>query len=105
MSLKNRQVSILVAWIMFVIGYMWKFHIEPPHDEEYGRWLFLSLLDTGLPWVWCSIPLGFVVLSLDTPPRTRRKWITAICALVVVYIAYLDFRLLLHPSPLPDAAW
>jgi hypothetical protein len=104
-SVKTQQFMMLGTWTVFVVAYAWIFHIEPPHDEEYGKWLFLSLLDTGLPWAFCSIPLGFLALSLDTPPRTRRRWIKAIWASVVVCLAWLDFRHMLHPSPLPDPVW
>ena len=43
MSRKVRQFSIIAAWTVFVVVYVWAFHIEPPHDDEYGKWLFASL--------------------------------------------------------------
>jgi len=90
---------------MFVVAYVWSFHIDPPHDDEYGKWLFLSLLDTGLPWACCSVNLALVVLSLDTPPRTRRRWITAMWALVTISLAWVNLHSLLQPSPLPEPTW
>ena len=105
MSLKTQQLIMLGTWALFVVAYVWIFHIGPPHDEEYGKWLFLSFLDTGLPWAFCFIPLSFLALSLDTPPRASRRWIKATWALVVISLAWLDLHQLLHPSPVPDPVW
>jgi fumarate reductase subunit C len=104
-SLRTRQLLILGTWTLLVVAYVWTFHIEPPHDDEYGKWLFLSLLFTGLPWACCSVTLALVVFSLDTPPRTRRRWITVIWAFVVVCLAWVDLHPLLHASLLPEPTW
>jgi|ERR1051326_176835 hypothetical protein len=82
-----------------VILYVWIFHIEPPHDEEYGRWLFFSLLHTALPWVYCSIPLGLVVVALDSRHRPRRIWITVIWTGAVICLAWVTLRTVFHSSP------
>jgi hypothetical protein len=90
---------------LFVVIYAWAFHIEPPHDDEYGKWLFASLFDTALPWVFCSAPLLLVVLSLESHYRPKRMWITVIWVLVVVGLALVDIHRLSQPGPLRDPVW
>jgi hypothetical protein len=93
--------------MIFVVAYVWAFHIDPPHDEEYGEWLFLSLFDSGFAWVCCSATFTLVVLSLDSRHRMRRTWIVGIWALVLVCLAWVDLHplLLLHSSQLPEPIW
>ena len=105
LSRKTWQFSIVVAWTLFVVVYVWAFHIEPPHDDEYGKWLFFSLFGTALPWVFCSASLLLVVLSLGSRYRPRRMWITVIWVLVVVCLALADIHRLSQPGPLPDPVW
>ena len=93
------------VWTIFVIAYVWIFHIDPPHDDEYAKWLFLSIFDTALPWVCCSVTLTLVLLSLDSQKRPRRRWIWALWALVVLGLALIDLRPLLHHSTIPDPVW
>src|SRR6185503_14572598 len=99
------QASILSVWLILVVAYVWIFHIDPPHDEEYGEWLFISLFDRGFSWVCCSVTLTFVVLSFDNPPRTRRRWITAVWALVVICLALVDLHTLLKLNSSRDPTW
>lgn len=98
MTLRARQSLILGTWIICVVTYVWAFHTEPPHDDEYGKWHFLSLLDTTLPWFFCSLPFTLVVLSLDYLPRTRRTWLTVIWILFVTGLAWVDHRSLFRPN-------
>jgi hypothetical protein len=80
---------------------VWAFHIDPPHDEEYGEWLFLSLFDTALPWIYCSVPFLLIVLSLDTGHRRRRTLMTVTWAVIIICIAWVKLRPVLHASPPP----
>jgi hypothetical protein len=105
LSRKVWQFSIVVAWTVFVVVYVWAFHIEPPHDDEYGKWLFASLFGAALPWAGCSVPLVLIVLSLETRYRPKRMWITVIWVLVVVCLALADIHRLSQPDPLPDPVW
>jgi hypothetical protein len=52
MSRSARRVSVLATWTLLVIGVVWIFYVRPPHDDEYGKWLFISLLSTAMPWVF-----------------------------------------------------
>ena len=94
MSRKACQVSILATWVLSAVVYVWILHIDPPHDEDYGKWLFLSLLDTAGPWIYCSVPLVLIVLSFEVRHRPRRTWIIGIWAAVVICVAWVK----LHPA-------
>jgi hypothetical protein len=89
LSVKAWQVSLLATWTLCAVAYTWNFYTGPPHDEEYGKWLFLSLIGTAGPLIYCSIPLVFVILSMDDGRRPRRRWIAIIWAAVIICVAYV----------------
>jgi hypothetical protein len=82
--------------------YVWFFHIDPAHDEEYGKWLFLSLLDTAGPWFYCSAPIALIVLSIETRHRIRRTWITLMWTAIVSCLAWVKLHAVFHSSPQPE---
>jgi hypothetical protein len=103
LSRKAWQISILATWTLFVVVYVWIFHSDPAHDEEYGKWLFLSVLDTAGPWFYCSAPLALIVLSLETRHhRMRRTWITLTWAAIVICLAWVRLQPVFHSSPPPE---
>jgi hypothetical protein len=99
LSRKAWQVAIVAIWAVFVIAYVWAFHIDPPHDDEYGKWLFFSLLHTALPWTLCFVPLVLVVLSLEAHGRPRRTWIATVWTLTVICLAWIQLRPAFFPGP------
>ena len=90
MNRTARQLSI--SWTLFVIGYVSIFYIRPPHDDEYAKWLFASLLGTAMPWILCSIPVLLIVFSLETRKRPRRQWITTVWTAIVACVAWIQFH-------------
>jgi hypothetical protein len=82
----------LTAWTLFVIGFVWIFYVRPPHDDEYEKWLFVSLLGTAMPWIFCSIPVLLIVFSLETRKRPRRVWITTIWTAIVACVAWVQLQ-------------
>ena len=105
LSRKAWQISILATWTLFVVVYVWIFHSDPAHDDEYGKWLFLSIFDTAGPWFYCSAPLALIVRSLETRHRMRRTWITLLWAAIVISLAWVKLHPVFHSSPPPELVY
>lgn len=101
MKLNRRvwQISILAIWALFVVVYVCLFHISPAHDEDYGKWLFFSLLDTAGPWLYCSAPIAIIVLSLESRHRARRMWTTLTWAAIVICFAWAKLQPIFQSGP------
>jgi len=92
-----QQLLILTAWALLVIGVEWAIAVRPPHDDEYGKWLFASLLVTGMPWVFDSLPVLLIAFSLERRKRPRRFWITGIWSLIVACVAWVHLQPVFRP--------
>jgi hypothetical protein len=97
MSRTLRQFLILATWVLLVVSVEWIFAIRPPRDDEYAKWLFLSLLDTGMPWIPGSIMVLLIASSLERRRRSRRLWIAGTWMLITACVAWVH----LHPVPRP----
>lgn len=93
------QFSIVVSWAVSVIIYVWAFHNEPPHDDEYTRWHFISLFEMSFAWICCSIPVVLIVLSLETCFRLRRLSIAVVWVGTVAYFACVKLRPFFRSAP------
>jgi hypothetical protein len=102
LSRKAWQVSIVATWTLFVVVYVWFFHDGPAHDEEYGKWLFVSLVGTAAPWIYCSTPVALIVLSLESRHRTRRTCITLMWAVIVICLAWVKLHRAFYSGPPPE---
>jgi len=105
MSRTLRQLLILATWALLLISIEWFFAIRPPRDGEYSKWLFLSLLDTGMPWIPSSVVILLIASSLEKEKRRSRLWIAGIWMLITGCVAWVRLHSVPRPAVFIKESW
>ena len=88
MSHTGRRSLILVVWGLGMIALAWSLINGPPVDDEYTKWLFLSVLVFGVPWL-LDLSLGLLIaLSLERRCGRTRWWILGIWIATLVCLMW-----------------
>ena len=83
-----RRLLIVGVWGLSIVA-VWLLIPRPPHDDEYPRWFFFSVLEFGVPW-FLDLSLALLAaLSLERRWEWRRSWILGVWTATVVGLIWL----------------
>jgi hypothetical protein len=96
MTGKGRRAVLVGVWGLAVIA-VWFLIPRPPHDDEYAKWFFVSVMHFGFPWLLDLSLALLIALSLERRCGTRRRWIVALWTVTLVGLIWFH---VLRPASL-----